>query len=114
MASKMYCPICKKVLPITDSSHDECQDCLQDYNNGEYKIKLPDGLEHGLTCFGDYMRIGELIYDLKINLLSRKEFEEKMAKLVKEINTAAKMSRRPKTEEQKRDTAYAESFYIRR
>ena len=109
----MRCPICQKDIPPTDGSHTECQDCLRDYDNKEYKIKFPEGLKYGLTCFKDYNDIGELIYRLKKRHLTIKEFHEEMDKLVEKINTAAEAARRPQTEEQKRAIEYAESWYIR-
>lgn len=113
MSSEMNCCICGEVLPITDTSYTECPSCLKDYNDGNYKIRLPRELKYGLNSFDDYMKIGKLIRNLRSNLLTRKEFNEELAKLVEKINEAAEESKQPKSEEQKRDTAYAESFYIR-
>lgn len=104
----IWCPICRKRIPLTNGSNDQCPDCLKDFEAKRWKFKLPDGLEQDPT-FYEYMEMGEVFERLSLGYLTAEGYDEEMAKLVKKINLQTKIAAMSQLARQK-SQAYAESL----
>ncbi len=104
----IWCPICRKGIPLTDGSNDQCPDCLADFKAKHWKFKLPDGLERDPT-FYEYMEMGKIFERLYSGYLTPEAYDKEMAKQVKKINLQAKIATMSQSERQK-SQAYAKSL----
>lgn len=104
----IWCPICRKGIPLTDGSNDQCPDCLADFKAKHWRFKLPDGLERNPT-FDEYMEMGKIFERLYSGYFTPKEYDEKMAELVKKINLQIKIAAMSQLERQE-SQSYAKSL----